>query len=82
MIHDTEKVNLGKRFCIDENERTRKHSLYLKIRRHVNSNIGLKFVTRRVINYSNHLTDEVVSCKSLSIFKIKLNEFMTPKEEI
>ena len=50
MIHSTVKVNLGKLFCIDEDERTRKHSLCLKLRRHLNSNIGLKFFTRRVIN--------------------------------
>ena len=54
-----------------------------KIRRHVNSNIGLDFFTRRVINnYWNHLTDEVVSCKSFSTFKIKLDEFMIAREEI
>ena len=49
----------------------------LKIRRHVNSNIGLTFFTRRVINYWNHLTDVVVSSKCLSTFKIKLEYFMT-----
>ena len=75
MIHGIDKVNLGKLFCIDEDERTRKHSLCLKIRRHVNSNIGLNFFTTIVINYWNHLLDVVVSCKSLSslsIFKMKL----------
>ena len=36
MIHGIDKVNLGKLFCIDEDERTRKHSLCLQIRRHVN----------------------------------------------
>ena len=36
----------------------------------------------KVINYWNHLTDEVVSCKSSSTFKIKLDEFMAAKEEI
>ena len=50
MIHGIDKVNLGKLLCIDEDERTRKHSLYLKISRLANSNIGLKFFTRRVIN--------------------------------
>ena len=35
MIHGIDKVNLGKLFCIDEDGRTRKHSLCLKIRRHV-----------------------------------------------
>ena len=50
MIHGTDKINLGKHFCIDEDERTRKHSLYLKISRLANSNIGLKFSTRRIIN--------------------------------
>ena len=43
MIHDTDKVNLEKLFCKDEGGRTRKHSFCLKIRRRVNSNIGLKF---------------------------------------
>ena len=73
MIHGIDKVNLGKLFGIDEDERTRKYSLCLKIRRNVNSNIGLKFFTRRVISYWNHHTDEVVSCKSLNTFKIKLD---------
>ena len=50
MIHGIDKVNLGKLFCIDEDRRTRKHSLCFKIKRHVNSNIGLKLCTRRVIN--------------------------------
>ena len=54
----------------------------LKIRRHVNSNIGFNLFTRRVINYWNKLTDALVSCKSLSTFKIKLDEFMTGKREI
>ena len=47
----------------------------------LNSNIVLKIFTRRVINW-NHLRDEVVSCKSLSTFKIKLDEFMSAKGEI
>ena len=83
MIHDSDTVNLEKLFCIDEDERTRIHS-FIKIRRHVNSSIGMKFFTRRIINYIywNHLTDVVVSCRSLSTFKIKLNEFMTSKGEI
>ena len=51
---------------------TKKHNLCFKIIWNVNSNIRLKFFTRRVINYWNHLTDEIVSCKSLSTFKIKL----------
>ena len=72
MIHGIDKVNLGKLFCIDEDERTRKHSLCLKIRRHVNSNIGLNFFTRRVINYWNHLTYVVVSCISLNTFRMNL----------
>ena len=41
MIHGIDKVNLGKLLCIDEDGRTRKHSLCLKIR-----NIGLIFFTR------------------------------------
>ena len=58
------------------------NSSCLKIKRHVNSNIGLKFFTRRVIDCWNHLTNEVVSCKYLSTFKVKLDEFMTAKREI
>ena len=42
----------------------------------------MKFFTMRVINYWNQFTDEVVSCKSLSTFKIKLDEFMTANGEI
>ena len=49
---------------------------------YVNLNIGLNFFTRRVINYWNHFTDEVVSCKYTNTFKIKLYEFMTAKKEI
>ena len=56
--------------------------VYLKIRSPVNSNIGLNFFIRRVIIYWNHLPNVVVSCKSLSMCKIKLNEFMTTKGEI
>ena len=36
VIHGIDKVNMGKLFCIDEDERT---SLCLKIRRHVSSDI-------------------------------------------
>ena len=81
MIHGIDKENLEKLFCIDEDRRTRKHSLSLKIRMHVNSNIGLNFFTRRVINYWKHLRC-LVSCKSLNTFKIKLDECMTAKGEI
>ena len=35
MIRCIDKVNLGKLFCIDEDGKTRKHNLCLKIRRHV-----------------------------------------------
>ena len=51
IVHGVDKVNLGRLFCIVEDERTRKHSLCLKIRRNGNSNIRLKFFTIRVINY-------------------------------
>ena len=51
LIHGIDKVNLGKSFGIDEDERTRKHNLGLKIRSRVNSNIGLNFLNRAVINY-------------------------------
>ena len=57
-------------------------TLCLKIRRHINSNIGLNFFTRRVINYWRHLLNVVVSCKSLSTFKIKLDKFMIARGEI
>ena len=40
MIHGIDKVNLEKLFCIDEDRRTRKYRLCLKIRRHVNSKVG------------------------------------------
>ena len=61
MINDIDKVNIENIFCIDADGRTRKHSLCLKIKRHAHSNIGLKFFTRIVINYWNHLIGEVVS---------------------
>ena len=80
-IQGIDKVNLGKLFCIGEDKR-KENIDCLKIRSHINSNIRLKFYTSRIISYWNHLTDEVVSCKSLSIFKIRLNEFMAAKEEI
>ena len=51
MTHSIDKINLGNLFSIDEDGRTRKRSLCLKIRSHVNSNIRLNFFTRRVINY-------------------------------
>ena len=34
MIQSIDKVNLGKLFCIDEDGRTRNHSLCLKLRSH------------------------------------------------
>ena len=58
------------------------NSLCLKIRRHLNLNIGLNFITRRVINDWNHLTEVVVDCKSLDTFKVILDEFMTARGEI
>ena len=68
--------------CLNEKVRTRKNNLYFKIKRYVNSNIGLKFSTKRVINYWKHLTNEIVNYKSLTIFKIKLDEFMIEKRKI
>ena len=82
MMYGIDNVNLGKPFIVNEDERIRRYRVCLKIRRHINSNIGFNFFTRRVINYWNHLTDVLISCKSLSIFKIKLVEFMTGKGEI
>ena len=52
IIRGIDKVNLGKLFCIDDDEGTRNHSLL-------------------------YLTDLLFSWKSSSIFKIKLNEFIT-----
>ena len=46
MIHGIDKVNLGKLFYINEDRKTRKHTLCLKIRRHVNSNIRLHVLPR------------------------------------
>ena len=43
MIQGIDRVNVGKLFRIDEDGRTRIHSLCLRIRRHVNSNIGFNF---------------------------------------
>ena len=40
MIHGINKVNLRKLFCIDEDGRTIKHSLCLKIRRHLFFSLG------------------------------------------
>ena len=82
MIHGIDKVNQGKLFCLDEDRRTRGHGFCLKIKRHLNSNIGLYLFTRRVINYSNQLSDVVVACKSLDTFKVKLDENMTARGEI
>ena len=53
VIHGIDKVNLEKLFCMNENRRTRWLGFYLKIKSYVNSNIRLKFFTRRVINYWN-----------------------------
>ena len=82
MIHSIDKGSLGKVFCIDEDSRTRKYSLFVKIRRQVDSDIKLNFFTRRVTNYWNYLSDAIVSCKSLSTFKMKLDEFMTARGQI
>ena len=82
MIHGIDKLNLGKIFCIDEDGRTRKHSLCLKIRRHVWTQISDSTFSLGVVNYWNHLPDGVVSCKSLSTFKMKLDQFTTADGEI
>ena len=82
MIHGIDKVNLGELFYVDEDRRTRRYSFYFKIKRRLNSNIGLNFFIRRVINYWNRLSDIVVSRKSLDRFKMKLDEFITAKGEI
>ena len=66
MIHGIEKV---------------KNSLSLKIGKHVNSN-WLHFFTRRAINYWNYFPEIVVSCKSFSKFKGKLDIFMLVNGEI
>ena len=62
ILHGIDKVNLGKLFCIDEDGRKRKYSLCLNIRRHINSNIGLNFFPRRVINYK--LLEQPPRCSS------------------
>ena len=80
MIRGIDKVNLRKLFCVDDDRRTRGHGFCLKIKRYVNSNTGLNFFTRRVINYWNKLSDVVLGCKSLDTFK--LDEFMTARGEI
>ena len=61
--------------------RTRGHDFCLKIKRNVNSNIGLNFFTKRVLNYWNQLSDIVEGCISLDAFKMKLDEFMARKGE-
>ena len=43
MILGIDSVNLGKLFYVDEDRRTKGHGFCLKIKRHVNSNIGLNF---------------------------------------
>ena len=71
-----DKVNL---FCKDEDGRTIKQFISENQKACLNSNIGLNFFTWRFINYWKQLTDEVVCFKSLSAFKIILDEFMTAK---
>ena len=79
MIHGIDNVNQEKLFCIAEDERIRKQVYVYKWE----GVFGLKFFIRELlINYWNHLTDKVVSCKSLTTFKIKLVKFMTAKGEI
>ena len=49
ITHGINRVKLGKLFCLDEDERTRKYSLCLKMRRYVNSNIRLKFLLKELL---------------------------------
>ena len=73
MIHGIDKVNLGKFFVWMRIEDKR---VWLLFKRHVNSNIGLNFFKRRVINHWNQLSDVVVGCKCLDTFKMKSDEFL------
>ena len=59
MIHGIDKVNLGKLFNMDEDRRTRGHNFCLKIKRHVNLNIGLNFFTK---NYK--LLESTLRCSN------------------
>ena len=73
MIHSIGKVNQGNLFfCMDEDRRTREHGFYLKIKRYVNSYIGVKIFIRKVINYWNQLSAVVVDCISLNNFMTRL----------
>ena len=77
MIFGMDKINLGKLFCIDEDERTRKYSLFKNQKA-----CKFKYWIEFFINYWNKLIDKVFNFKSLSTFKIKLDEFMIIKGEI
>ena len=79
MIHDMDKINLGKLFCIDEDGRPREYSLFKNQKACI---LKYRIEVFHEVNYWNHLIDLVVNSKSLSTFKIKLDDFMNAKDKI
>lgn len=65
--------NLGF-FTLSPVQNTRGHHMK-KLYKHSRLNLREKFLTQRVINMRNSLTETVVSASMLSIFKQQLNQF-------
>ena len=57
MIHGIDKINVRKLLCVNKDGRTRAYGYCLKIRRYVNSDIGVNYFTTRIKNYWNQLPD-------------------------
>ena len=53
-----------------------KNIIYIKTLKHVNSNIGLNFFIKRIINYWNQLLKVIFNLKYSNRFKIKLQGFI------
>ena len=82
MLNKIDKVEFDKLFIFSKDDRLRKHSYHLKIKKHVNKNISLNFFTRRVVNYWNKLPDIVVTSSSLEVFKVRLDKFMAQENSL
>ena len=79
MFSDSNYLDVSTFFTLEEESRTRGHGR--KIRKQgCRSDIRKYFFSHRVVDFWNALPREVVSRSSLSVFKKRLDEFMSLDE--